>query len=117
LLSCSRNRTLSLKYNFSGIDGAASAVQSSINTIQGLLDEGNTGDTGPAQAKALLCNTSSGLLQAEIDGSQAGDQDALDLAAMDASAASGRQLQSFVTAFDRPVKPGCAPRGASCSEA
>ena len=95
---------MSLTYNFSGIDGAASVVQSSIRTIQGLLDEGHTGDTGPAQAKALPCNTSSGLLQAEIDGSQARDQDALTLTAMD-SAASGRQLQSLVVAFDRPVAP------------
>jgi hypothetical protein len=56
-------------------------------------------------------------LQAEIDGSQAGDQDALDLAAMDASAASGRQLQSFVTAFERPVESACVPRGAPRCEA
>jgi hypothetical protein len=108
---------MSLTYNFSGIDGAASVVQSSIRTIQGLLDEGHTGDTGPAQAKALPCNTSSGLLQAEIDGSQAGDQDALDLVAMDASAASRRQLQSFVAPFERPVEPGCVPRGAPRCEA
>jgi len=108
---------MSLTYNFSGIDGAASVVQSSIRTIQGLLDEGHTGDTGPAQAKAVLCNPSSGLLQAEIDGSQAGDQDTFDLAAMDASAASRRQLQSFVVAFDRPAEPGCVPRGAPRCEA
>jgi hypothetical protein len=56
-------------------------------------------------------------LQAEIDGSQAGDQDALDLVAMDASAASRRQLQSFVAPFERPVEPGCVPRGAPRCEA
>ena len=70
-------------------------VQRLCGTIQDLLDEGSTGDTGTAQAKALPCNTSSALLQAEIDGSQAGDQDALDFPAMDMSAASGRQLQSL----------------------
>ena len=88
-----------------------------MQTIQALLDEGSTGDTGTAQAKALLCKTSSGLLQAEIDGSQAADQDAPVLAATDTSAASGRQLQSFVIAFDRPVEPGCVPRGAPRCEA
>jgi early secretory antigenic target protein ESAT-6 len=31
---------MSLKYNFGQIEGAASAVQGSVGTIQGLLDEG-----------------------------------------------------------------------------
>lgn len=31
---------MSLKYNFGGIEGAASAIQGSVSIIQGLLDEG-----------------------------------------------------------------------------
>ena len=111
------NWTLSLKYNFGGIDGASSAAQDSIRTIQGLLDEGNTGDTGPAQAKTLLCNPSSGLLQAEIDGSQAADQDAWTSRRWMRAKPRGGNLQSFVIAFDRPVEPGCLPRGAPPCEA
>ena len=95
---------MTIKYNFSGIEAAVSPPQGSMETIQGLLDEGS-GDTGAAQAKPFLQYQFSPVFTTNIEWSQAGDRDAFDFTATDTSAAAGRQLQSFVVEFDRPVDP------------
>ena len=95
---------MTIKYNFSGIEGATYPVQGSTETIQGLLDEGS-GDTGAAQAKPFLTYTFGTVFTTNIDWSQSGDRDAFDFAATDTGAAASRQLQSFVVEFDRPVDP------------
>ena len=81
---------MSLKYNFSGIDGAASAVQRPAGAFQALLDEGaafaSTGDTGATEAKPFLQYKFSPVFTTKIDWSEAGDQDAFNFTTTDTSA-------------------------------
>src|ERR1044071_1470970 len=95
-----RNRTMSLKYNFSGIDGAASAVQRPAGAFQALLDEGaafaSTGDTGATEAKPFLQYKFSPVFTTKIDWSEAGDQDAFNFTTTDTSAKGCTDRKSVV---------------------
>jgi hypothetical protein len=81
---------MTIKYNFSAIEGAASAVERPAGAFQAMLDEGaafaTTGDAGATEAKPFLQYKFSTVYTTKIDWSEAGDQDAFNFTTTDTSA-------------------------------